>query len=56
MGEGKKEVRHRDTCFERIERLLGVYIVIAVQQERWNTTAGQEHTLWDPILLPNALL
>jgi hypothetical protein len=56
---GGEKVRHRDTCFERIKKFLTVYIVITVQQERQNTTAGQEHIkqvncLWDPILLPAA--
>jgi hypothetical protein len=34
------------------------YIIITVRQEKWNTTAGQEHSkyLWDPTLLPESLL
>ncbi len=37
LGEGKKEVRHRDTCFERIKKFLTIlraYIIITAQEDR----------------------
>ena len=42
MGEGKSGASSRH-LLERIKKFLRVYIIITVQRERWNTTAGQEH-------------
>ncbi len=64
LGEGEKRCVIETLVFERIKKFFRVYIITIVQQERRNTTVGQEHIklanrLWDPTLLPaapNALL